>query len=283
MEDLLDAPWLGGERLETAAMAYAAEHLVPEHTDEVKRRRESWVDKTLEAVHERLVKEINFQYDLLEKLRRDVAAGKQPRVQVINKERLVEELQERLQRRTRELEAQRHVVAGLPTVAGVALVVPQGWLDARRGVPESAADAAARKRVEEAAVRAVMEAERALGFKPVSVEADNRGWDVESRMADGSLRFIEVKGRHADATTVTVTRNEILQALNKPESFYLAVVLVDGDDVDGPHYVQRPFETEPDANAASVNYELAPLLTRAVPPEDTARTDTADSQKSPLL
>ncbi len=34
------------------------------------------VDKTLAAVHERLVKEIYYQQDLLEKVRRDVAAGK---------------------------------------------------------------------------------------------------------------------------------------------------------------------------------------------------------------
>ena len=38
------------------------------------------------------------------------------------------------------------------------------------------------------------------------------------------LRFIEVKGRRSDAETVTVTRNEILYSLNKPDDFILAIV-----------------------------------------------------------
>lgn len=41
-------------------MAHAGSFLVPEHFDEVRTRREQAVDKTLAAVHERLVKEINF-------------------------------------------------------------------------------------------------------------------------------------------------------------------------------------------------------------------------------
>ena len=269
VQELLDADWLGGEHLEAMAMSYAAEHLVPAHLAEVKGRREAWVDKTLAAVHERLVKEIYYQQDLLEKVRRDVAAGKQPRVQEVNKERLLDDLQERLRRRTTELQAQRHVSAGMPTVAGVALVVPQGWLDARLGGGETKVDAAARKRIEQAAMKAVMDAERALGFEPRSVESENCGWDVESRRPDGSLRFIEVKGRHAQATTVTVSRNEILQALNTPDRFFLAVVRVDGDATDGPHYVHRPFTAEPEPTVNSINYALAPLLARAVAPEAT--------------
>ena len=42
-------------------------------------------------------------------------------------------------------------------------------------------------------------------------------------------RHIEVKGRAKDASTITVTRNEILYGLNQSDKFLLAVVLVDGD------------------------------------------------------
>ena len=42
----------------------------------------------------------------------------------------------------------------------------------------------------------------------------------------GRLRFIEVKGRITGAETVTVTKNEILAGLNKPEDYWLAVVEV---------------------------------------------------------
>ena len=47
-------------------------------------------------------------------------------------------------------------------------------------------------------------------------------------LGTGRLRFLEVKGRVAGAKTVTVTKNEILTALNKPDDFILAIVEVDG-------------------------------------------------------
>ena len=40
----------------------------------------------------------------------------------------------------------------------------------------------------------------------------------------GRLRFIEVKGRVTGADTLTVTKNEILYSLNKPDDFILAIV-----------------------------------------------------------
>ena len=44
-----------------------------------------------------------------------------------------------------------------------------------------------------------MAAERGLGHEPRDVSAEKKGWDIESRdRAAGHLRFIEVKGRHAD-------------------------------------------------------------------------------------
>jgi hypothetical protein len=43
------------------------------------------------------------------------------------------------------------------------------------------------------------------------------------------VRFLEVKGRVAGATTVTVTRNEMLAALNQPRRWFLVVVFVDGE------------------------------------------------------
>ena len=43
-------------------------------------------------------------------------------------------------------------------------------------------------------------------------------------------RHIEVKGRVQGASTVTVTRNEILYALNQADKFLLAIALVGSDD-----------------------------------------------------
>ena len=79
-------------------------------------------------------------------------------------------------------------------------------------------------------------------------------------------RFIEVKGRITGAETITVTRNEILYSLNKPEDFILAIVEFKGDDSHGVHYIRQPFGREPDFGAASMNYFLSELLARAEEP-----------------
>ena len=98
-----------------------------------------------------------------------------------------------------------------------------------------------------------------MGFDPTDREFDRLGYDIESRILSGSakgrLRFIEVKGRVTGAETVTVTKNEIMAGLNKPDDFILAVVEVDADTTT-PRYVRRPFKREPDFAATSVNYDL---------------------------
>ena len=55
---------------------------------------------------------------------------------------------------------------------------------------------------------------------------NNKGYDIESKTADGELLFIEVKGRIEGAETVTVTRSEIGVGRNKPDDFILALVEV---------------------------------------------------------
>ena len=98
---------------------------------------------------------------------------------------------------------------------------------------------------------------------PRDVSQDNCGYDIESQVpATGKLRFIEVKGRVTGGEIVTITRNEILTALNKPDDFILALVEVDGDSATA-RYVRRPFQKEPDFGAASVNYKLNELLETA--------------------
>ena len=112
-----------------------------------------------------------------------------------------------------------------------------------------------------------MEVERNLGFVPVDREAEKLGYDIESAIpGTGRLRFIEVKGRVAGAATVTVTRNEILYSLNKPDDFILAIVEFRDGGNHNVHYVRRPFQREPDFHAASVNYDFAELISRAENP-----------------
>ena len=272
IEDVLSAPWITRD-LEPVALAHASMHLVPEHFNEVKTRRERQVDKTLAAVHERLVKEINYWSDRYLKLREDIAAGKDVRLTLENVRRTVDELTARRELREKELLAMRHVISATPVIVGGALVIPAGLLaQCKPGsagiLPAFAEDADARARIERIAMQAVMDAERAFGHEVFDVSAEKCGWDVTSipPALDGKLppsRHIEVKGRAKGQTTITVTRNEIIYGLNQSDKFILAIVLVDGEHCDGPFYVKSPFTHEPDWAVTSINLDLSELLKKA--------------------
>lgn len=274
VSDILNSPWLNNN-LEALALNHASQQLVPEHYSEIKGRRERQADKTLAAVNERLVKEINYWSDRYIKLKDDVTAGKQPRMQPEMARRRVDELTARLEQRKTELEALKNVVSSTPVVMGGALVIPQGLLAHRKGEILFSVDAEARSRVERIAINTVMDAERSLGFEVKDVGAEKCGWDVTSRPpanADGSIRpdrHIEVKGRAKGQDTITVSRNEIIYGLNQADKFMLAIVIVDGEEFEGPYYVKTPFTVEPDFGVASINYDLSDLLSKAVAPEQT--------------
>ena len=147
------------------------------------------------------------------------------------------------------------------------LVVPAGLLAQRKGeqAPTTfSADPQRRKEIEMIAMNAVIQTEKNHGYITRDVSADKCGWDISSYKEGHPDRHIEVKGRVKDATTLTVTRNEILYALNQEDKFLLAIVLVNEDDsFEGPHYIRKPFSKEPEWGVASVNYDLNDLLSRA--------------------
>ncbi|QRR12289.1 DUF3883 domain-containing protein [Burkholderia sp. MS389] len=267
IQDVLSAPWIVKD-LEHTALAHASSHLVPEHFDEVRSRREKSVEKTLNAVHERLVKEINFWSDRYIKLQDDLQAGKDVRLTLENVRRTIDDLNARLESRQKELQAMRHIVSATPVVLGGALVVPAGLLLQRKGETGWSADADARARVERIAMEAVMSTERTLGHDVIDVSAEKCGWDITSLppAIDGRVsnsRHIEVKGRAKGQTTITVTRNEILYGLNQSDKFILAIVLVDGETHEGPFYVTKPFTQEPEWAVTSITLDLDQLITRA--------------------
>lgn len=274
LTDILSASWIRGDQ-EQRALALAAATLVPEHQAEVVTRRVAYVDKILAAVHERLTKEIAFWSDRWIKLTEDQAAGKDVRLNLENARRTIADLEGRLENRRQELKLIRHVTSATPVVLGGALVVPAGLLRRRRGEPLDqggttfSVDAAARRRIEHLAMEAVRRAEEARHCHVVNVSAAKCGWDLTSYppAVDGKQpdsRHIEVKGRVKGATTVTVSRNEILYALNQADKFWLALVFVGEDDsVDGPFYIRTPFDTEPGWGVSSINFDIKALLQRA--------------------
>jgi len=146
--------------------------------------------------------------------------------------------------------------------------VPIGLIHAMTGYPEPEASTPTDTLASAARARSViMEIERTLGFEPTDRELEKLGYDIESRIpGTGKLRFIEVKGRVSGAPTITVTRNEILYSLNKPNDFILAIVEFIDAETHKVHYLLEPFKREPDFGVTSVNYDFAELLARAKSP-----------------
>jgi superfamily II DNA/RNA helicase len=290
----LEQDWLR-KNLEPQATKYAIAQLMPEHLREVKHRKEELVAKTIKAVKERLTKEIYYWDQQAEQLKQQEAVGKvNAKINSAKARARADELESRLQKRLTELEQERKL-APLPPVVGGALIIPIGFLQRAQGKRQSEAELFARetKRVEMLAMESVMAAERALGHEPRDVSREKCGYDIESRVPGtgeqpGRMRFIEVKGRIKGAETVTVTKNEILTALNKPENFVLALVQVpeseefpEGDAFKVPtpkgtynvgengcvvRYVLNPFQKEPDFKADSVNYNWKELWSQGKEP-----------------
>jgi SNF2 family DNA or RNA helicase len=255
--------------LEQKAQGYAIASVVPEHLDEVRSRRLQWIAKARASVKDRLTKEIAYWDHRAEELKLQEQAGK-PNARVNSQEarRRADDLQARLHKRMEQLQLEAQISALPPVVLGALVVVPVGLLAKMTGAPLLADSRPIGTQASAARARAaVMAVERTLGFVPVDRELEKLGYDIESRCPrTGKLRFLEVKGRVTDAVTVTVTKNEILYSLNKPEDFILAIVEFLNGDEHRVHYVRRPFQREPDFGVTSVNYDLAELLERAEAP-----------------
>ncbi len=271
VQQILERPesaWITRD-LEQRAQGYAIGSVVPEHLEEVRSRRLQWIEKARAAVKDRLTKEIAYWDHRAEELKHQEQAGKtNARVNSKEARRRADDLQARLQKRMEQLQLEAQISALPPVVLGALVVVPLGLLAkmAGKALPKEAQAvdtqaSAARARA------AVMEVERRLGFDPIDRELEKLGYDIESRDGhSGRLRFLEVKGRTTGAETVTVTKNEILYSLNKPEDFILAIVEFLEGDSHRVHYVRHPFQREPDFGVTSVNYDLAELLERAEEP-----------------
>ena len=272
---ILDEEWLK-EPLEPRARELAIVDLVPRHLREVKDRRLAELDKIEAAVKERMRREItHLQHRALE-LESEERAGKKPRLNSENVRRQCEALTDRLQQRLADIARQRDIAPLPPEICGAALVVPAQLLAGREGdgpspnVPDPA-DALIRAEVEARAMRAVMECEQSLAHEPRDVSAENRGYDIESRDSEnGCLRFLEVKGRRADADAITITRNEMLAALNAGNSYILAVVFVEGGIDHPPIYVRNPapiFGSEPGFNEVHRAISVKSIREAAQPKE----------------
>lgn len=257
--------------IEERALNFAISQIIPAHVSEVRSRKIKQIDKIAKAVRNRLTSEIQYwdfrAADLKEKESSGKVNAKQNSQQAA---RRAENLEARMQKRLIELEAEKLISATPPNIVGGAVVIPIALLNELKGIETNTfvIDVSARRKIELVAMKAVMDIESSLGYIPNDVSSAKCGYDIESiipkkhRENESSLRFIEVKGRAKGAETVTVSKNEILTAFNKPEEYILAIVEVDGTNTH-TIYLKHPFMERPDFAATSVNYSISDLTDNA--------------------
>jgi superfamily II DNA or RNA helicase len=137
----------------------------------------------------------------------------------------LDELNGRLERRRRELEQERHCTIADIHHHGRAWVLPHPERTSP-GLAPMVRD----EEIERIAVAAVTAHEEARGWQVVSVEKENRGFDLLSRKPHPedphtaiAVRFIEVKGRAA-VGEVALTTNEYKTAERLKQDYWLYVV-----------------------------------------------------------
>lgn len=270
LEYVKSQTWLN-QGVEERAQGYAISKIIPEHFASVRDHKLKMLDKIAKAVKDRMTQEIQYWDFRAIELREKEAAGKgNQRLTSANAERRAEELEARMQKRLVEIETERMISAMPPVIVGGSLVIPKGLLQilTHQASPDTFSQGD-KQAIEYAAMKAVMDIEIKLGNTPIDVSAAKCGYDIESRVPDRlrqynrALRMIEVKGRQKGATTVTVSKNEILTCLNKPEEYILAIVEVDGDRT-RTVYLKKPFKNAPDFSATSVNFDITDLVKNAI-------------------
>lgn len=241
---VLEQPWLADGH-EDVAVGWAVEHQLAQHHRDVEQRIQPAVTRARTQVRSRLQSEINYWDTRHAALLDQAATGRELRIRPETAYRRARELENRLERREAELAADMQLTALPPTVAGGALVIPQGLLDRLLGRRVAPAPTYAREtaEVERRAVDAVLDTERALGRRPTEMAHNNPGFDIRSE-GPGQVVRIEVKGRILGADDFVITRSEVLAAKNLGHDYRLALVSVspEGPHADVVRYLERPFD-----------------------------------------
>jgi SNF2 family DNA or RNA helicase len=248
--------------------SFAISSIAHDHLERIKSSRNYLVEKTKQAVNERLTNEIRYWDFRARDLRNQEEAGKSnAKLNSSEARKRADDLQMRFQRRMQELDEEMKISSKPPVVIGGVLVVPSSYLPGSHtddfksqgfATPEEKAA------VEKAAMDAVKIVEKELGNPTRDRSKEKIGYDIESTDSQSDmLRFIEVKGRKKDAKIVTITKNEIIYGLNLPDQFILALCFVDGKRVE-VHYVQKAFQFEPDFGVTSINFNVDDLLTKTI-------------------
>lgn len=222
--------------------------------DEVKARLDIEAVRTRAQVRERLLAEINHwdrEHNRLDALERNGTTGRVRAETALARSR---QLEDRLDRRMKELDSAAEVAAAPAIIRGMALVVPSCNVAPSGAEPRTFARNV--EEVERRAVELTLAAERALGRSPEEMARNNPGFDIRSTDAEGRVFYIEVKGRIEGSDTFTITTNEVNFAQTQGERHRLSLVSVStqGPECDQVRYVTDAFtHMEPSNTTRSLN------------------------------
>ncbi|WBM79844.1 DEAD/DEAH box helicase [Cryobacterium breve] len=233
-----ELPWLSDR--EQSAVSWVIADQLPVVAKGAIDRRTVEFERVRTLVKYRLAHEINRLST--ESLRADDAAlhGKRVRESGASLRRKADELDRRLRSRLASIDQQLRMASLPPRISAIALVLPADPVDKEGDAPLHARNT---KAVERRGVDAVLEAERALGRVPIEQPFNNPGFDVLSHCTGGPSLRIEVKARIDGADTFSITRTEVLTALNAAPDHRLALVRVslDGTASDEIRYIEDAF------------------------------------------
>ncbi len=205
--------------------------------EQVRQERQHEIDKIARHVEislNTIIDRVNYQFaELREKINSgSQEAGLEGRISQFQ-DRL-DDLNQRLDTRRKELQQERFCMISHIRHLGSAWILPHP----ERSSPEMAG-MVRNDEIERIAVEAVIAYEQTRGFEVESVERDNRGFDLISRLPVRStqtgkphpedpktamaVRFIEVKGRSA-VGDVALTTNEYKTAERLKDDYWLYVV-----------------------------------------------------------
>jgi Domain of unknown function (DUF3883) len=121
-----------------------------------------------------------------------------------------------------------------------------------------------RDKIDRIAIETVIKIETLFGYEIELMAHNNPGFDIQSKHPKtNNLRLIEVKGKNAKSNVVTLSRSQIVFGLQNPHVFILAIVQIAKGIPVSTYYLKKPFLTEPDPLAESVNYNLDDLCRAA--------------------
>lgn len=139
---------------------------------------------------------------------------------IAKKEERIRELVAKKQTRLAGLDLMAQLSPKAPEVLGCAYIVPLTLVEYKSHYGMSRDDEA-----EAIAMQTAMEYERAQGWIPHDVSANNEGYDIRSISPDQIKRYIEVKGRSGSDGSVMLSENEMRKMGILGDTVWLYIVL----------------------------------------------------------